>query len=98
MDMCYEAMQAYVSLSGGSIEPVEGTLYKRVVTPKYTMLMRPVVYGYDWELTDIYNSDGWECYSYRYDYGEMSCNTEPEDRLEVDYLLTLLHTMRDLFY
>lgn len=98
MDMCLEAMQAYVNLSGGSIEPVQGTMYMRVVTPNYTMLIRPVVYGYDWELTDIYDRNGWECYSYRYNYGEMSCNAEPCDRAKVEYLLTLLRTMRELFY
>ena len=96
MDICYETMKAYANLSKGSIEPVRGTLYKRVVTPNWTMLIRPVVYGYEWELTDIYDIYGDECYSYRYNYGEMSHNATNGNRDKVRYLLALLEAMRDM--
>jgi len=84
------------------------------------MLIRPVIYGYGWELTDIYGKDivpipnqedpslpegeeKWnsqvcgsnELYSYRYDYGELSCHVSREDEGKVKHLLVLLKKMRE---
>ncbi len=89
MDISSETLGRYAKISSGVMEPVPGTMYSRLITPNWVFLLRPVIYGFGWELTDIYDSDGNECYSYRYDYGEMSMYSSRERRDKVNPLLVL---------